>query len=73
MPWARTPPILQLSRQRAQAVKEALTTYYVIPAENLKTVGLGERYLKIPDAAGGGRRTAASRSPASPPLVGQAD
>jgi outer membrane protein OmpA-like peptidoglycan-associated protein len=39
---------LALSRQRAQAVKEALTTYYVIPAENLKTVGLGERYLKIP-------------------------
>ena len=33
---------------RAQAVKEALTTYYVIPAGNLKTVGLGERYLKIP-------------------------
>ena len=39
---------LVLSRQRAQAVKEALTTYYVIPAKNLKTVGLGERYLKIP-------------------------
>jgi outer membrane protein OmpA-like peptidoglycan-associated protein len=39
---------LALSRQRAQAVKEALTTYYVIPAENLKTAGLGERYLKIP-------------------------
>jgi outer membrane protein OmpA-like peptidoglycan-associated protein len=39
---------LALSRQRAQAVKEALTTYYVIPTENLKTVGLGERYLKIP-------------------------
>jgi outer membrane protein OmpA-like peptidoglycan-associated protein len=39
---------LSLSRQRAQAVKEALTTYYVIPTENLKTVGLGERYLKIP-------------------------
>jgi outer membrane protein OmpA-like peptidoglycan-associated protein len=39
---------LSLSRQRSEAVKEALTTYYVIPAENLKTVGLGERYLKIP-------------------------
>lgn len=39
---------LKLSRQRAAAVKEALTTYYVIPAESLETVGLGERYLKIP-------------------------
>ncbi len=39
---------LRLSRERARAVKEALTTYYVIPAENLETVGLGERYLKIP-------------------------
>ena len=39
---------LQLSRERAEAVKEALTTYYVIPEENLKTVGFGERYLKIP-------------------------
>jgi len=39
---------LALSRQRAQAVKEALTTYYVIPAKNLETIGYGERYLKIP-------------------------
>ena len=39
---------LQLSRERADAVKEALTTYYVIPEENLETVGFGERYLKIP-------------------------
>jgi len=39
---------LALSRERARAVKEALTTYYVIPADNLRTVGLGERYLKIP-------------------------
>ncbi len=41
---------LQLSRQRASAVKEALSTYYVIPPENLETVGFGERYLKIPTA-----------------------
>ena len=41
---------LNLSRQRAQAVKEALTTFYVIPARNLETVGYGERYLKIPTA-----------------------
>jgi outer membrane protein OmpA-like peptidoglycan-associated protein len=39
---------LALSRQRALAVKEALTTYYVIPADNLETIGYGERYLKIP-------------------------
>ncbi len=41
---------LRLSRQRAQAVKQALTTYYVIPEENLRTVGYGERFLKIPTA-----------------------
>ncbi len=39
---------LSLSRQRAQAIKDALTTYYVIPADNLETIGYGERYLKIP-------------------------
>ena len=42
------PSNLELSRERAKAVKQALTTYYVIPGENLKTVGFGERYLKIP-------------------------
>jgi outer membrane protein OmpA-like peptidoglycan-associated protein len=41
---------LELSRKRANAVKEALTSYYVIPARNLKTVGYGERFLKIPTA-----------------------
>ena len=41
---------LNLSRQRAQAVKQALTTFYVIPSRNLQTVGYGERYLKIPTA-----------------------
>jgi outer membrane protein OmpA-like peptidoglycan-associated protein len=41
---------LELSRQRALAVKQALTTYYVISPENIKTVGYGERYLKIPTA-----------------------
>jgi outer membrane protein OmpA-like peptidoglycan-associated protein len=39
---------LKLSRERAAAIKKALTTYYVIPERNLKTVGYGERYLKIP-------------------------
>ena len=63
---------LKLSRQRAQAVKEALTTYYVIPTENLKTVGLGERYLKIPTLApeAENRRVSLARITA---LVGRAD
>lgn len=39
---------LGLSRQRAAAVKQALVTYYVIPARSIQTVGYGERYLKIP-------------------------
>ncbi len=39
---------LGLSRARADAVKQALTTYYNIPPQNLKTVGLGERFLKVP-------------------------
>jgi outer membrane protein OmpA-like peptidoglycan-associated protein len=39
---------LKLSRERAAAIKKALTTYYVIPESNLKTVGYGERFLKIP-------------------------
>ncbi len=41
---------LGLSRQRAVAVKEALSEYFVIPAENLRTAGYGERFLKIPTA-----------------------
>jgi outer membrane protein OmpA-like peptidoglycan-associated protein len=41
---------LSLSRERAKAIKTALTTYYVIPEDNLETVGYGERYLKIPTA-----------------------
>ena len=51
---------LSLSRQRAQAVEAALTRYYVIMPENLATVGLGERYLKIwtPGAEEENRRVA---------------
>ena len=62
---------LQLSRERARAVKQALTTYYVIPAQNLKTVGLGERYLKIPtqQPEAENRRVSLARIT---PLVGQA-
>ncbi len=41
---------LTLSRARSKAIKEALTTYYVIAPENIETVGYGERYLKIPTA-----------------------
>lgn len=63
---------LQLSRERAQAVKEALVTYYVIPPENLKTVGFGEKYLKIPteDAEAENRRVSIARIT---PLVGELD
>ena len=55
-----------LSRQRAAAIKKALTTYYVIPAQNLKTVGYGERYLKIPtaEAEQENRRVSVSRGTA---------
>ena len=61
---------LQLSRQRAAAVKQALTTYYVIPPDNLRTVGLGERYLKIPtdQPEAENRRVSLARIT---PLVGQ--
>jgi outer membrane protein OmpA-like peptidoglycan-associated protein len=61
---------LKLSRARAEAVKKALTTYYVISPRNLQTVGLGERYLKIPTAEpeGENRRVSISRAT---PLVGE--
>lgn len=54
---------LKLSRQRAQAVKSALSRYYVIPPQNLATVGLGERYLKIwtPEAEEENRRVTVRR------------
>jgi outer membrane protein OmpA-like peptidoglycan-associated protein len=39
---------LDLSRRRAESIKTALTQYYEIGPENLRTVGYGERYLKIP-------------------------
>ena len=40
----------KLSKLRAESIKKALVSYYVIPARNLRTVGLGERFLKIPTA-----------------------
>ena len=40
----------KLSKLRAESIKKALVSYYVIPAKNLRTVGLGERFLKIPTA-----------------------
>jgi outer membrane protein OmpA-like peptidoglycan-associated protein len=63
---------LKLSRERAAAVKKALTTYYVIPARNLVTAGYGERYLKIPtaDAEEENRRVSLQRVT---PLVGEAE
>lgn len=39
---------LKLSKLRAESVKRALVHYYVIPARNLRTVGLGAHFLKIP-------------------------
>ena len=62
----------KLSKGRAEAVKKALTSFYVIPAKNLKTVGLGERYLKIPtaDAEQENRRVSISRATA---LIGEVD
>jgi outer membrane protein OmpA-like peptidoglycan-associated protein len=61
---------LVLSRQRAEAVKRALVRYYVIPPENLRTVGLGERFLKIPteEPEAENRRVSAARIT---PLVGE--
>ncbi len=61
-----------LSKARAEAVKKALSTYYIIPSKNLKTVGLGERYLKIPTAEQEqeNRRVSISRATA---VVGEAD
>jgi outer membrane protein OmpA-like peptidoglycan-associated protein len=52
-----------LSRQRAEAIKRALITYYVLPPESLRTVGLGERYLKIPtpEAEAENRRVSIAR------------
>ncbi len=40
----------KLSKLRAESIKKALTSYFVIPGKNLRTVGLGERFLKIPTA-----------------------
>ncbi len=62
----------KLSKARAEAVKKALSTYYIIPSKNLQTVGLGERYLKIPTAEQEqeNRRVSISRATA---VVGEAD
>ena len=39
---------LDLSRKRAEAVKNALVEYFVISPDNLATIGYGEQFLKIP-------------------------
>jgi outer membrane protein OmpA-like peptidoglycan-associated protein len=63
---------LKLSKARAEAVKKALTSFYLIPARNLATVGLGERYLKIPtaEAEAENRRVSISRATA---VLGEVD
>ncbi|MCA0432632.1 MAG: OmpA family protein [Proteobacteria bacterium] len=63
---------LQLSKARAEAVKKALTSYFVIPPRNLQTVGLGERYLRIPtqEPEAENRRVSVSRAT---PFVGELD
>lgn len=52
-----------LSQQRALAVREALLDYFIIDPENLQTVGLGERYLRIntPDPEEENRRVTVRR------------
>ncbi|MDQ0472537.1 OmpA family protein [Labrys wisconsinensis] len=54
---------LVLSRQRAEAVKQALTEYYQISPDNLTTAGLGARYLKVqtPDPEQENRRVTIRR------------
>lgn len=37
-----------LSRKRAEAVRDALLQYFVIEPGSIETIGYGERYLKIP-------------------------
>ena len=63
---------LSLSRQRAVAIKKALNTYYVIPSANLRTVGYGERFLKIPtsEAEEENRRVSIARATE---LIGEVD
>ncbi len=39
---------LELSRKRAQAVRDALVEFFVIPDHNVATIGYGEQFLKIP-------------------------
>ncbi len=39
---------LALSRKRADAIKGALMTYFVLDSENIMTVGYGEQFLRIP-------------------------
>jgi outer membrane protein OmpA-like peptidoglycan-associated protein len=53
-------------------VKKALSTFYLIPARNLETAGLGERYLKIPtaEAEEENRRVSISRATA---VLGEAE
>jgi outer membrane protein OmpA-like peptidoglycan-associated protein len=60
-----------LSLRRARAVADALVDYYDIDPANLRTVGLGKRFLKImtPDPEEENRRVTARRI--TPLLVGR--
>lgn len=62
----------RLSQRRAEAVKELITRYYLVPPENLVTAGLGEAYLKIwtPQAEAENRRVTLRRI--TPLLAGYA-
>ena len=53
-----------LSEARARSVEQALVDYFAIDPKNLRTVGLGERFLKIPPM-GPSRKTVASPYAAS--------
>lgn len=63
---------LDLSRRRAESVKQALTTYYSIDPKNLATVGYGERFPRIrtDEAEEENRRVTIRRAT---PLVGEVE
>jgi outer membrane protein OmpA-like peptidoglycan-associated protein len=63
---------LELSKRRAESVRQALTTYYNINPRNLEIAGYGEAYLRIQtvEAEEENRRVTIRRAT---PLVGEVD
>lgn len=61
---------LDLSKRRAESVKQALTTYYNIDSRNIATAGYGEEFLRVqtPDEEPENRRVTIRRAT---PLVGE--